>query len=937
MDQNTLRSLLLTAELPDKCVQRSNRDALPHAPPPPDLGELLGFEPQSQSVGLSTNLSLPPLPPPHPNTGLGGVPAHLASLIPALMRIKGLILQELAANPLKLRTLNVSRREALSQHLEKMAGQSAAPATNSSHKSNPDGSHHLRCWIEGPRGPAQNTALQAYFEEIALLVLGQAILLKAWSDRGLRTWSKLDLGQLNWALSSALRPQVPLDREGWAITRQNIYSWYNPGPSLQQELWTALEEYRIKDEGPGILSFLMGPSRQVRLPDGCATTAGYDARFFKAVWDHSPLFGFHPQASTGPLKRTKVVFSPTLREGSMVRVGPVALSWIGLEASAFSLINAELVQLWWGPAPPPLWVVGNGLEVHARDQLSLALGAPKPSLMSRITEMEACDAAFVLEERAVRPQGRTLEAQRLKEQLDALPYFKKLRSPTTCLGALQACVALSKLRPGGLLWWAREEPLTTTEGTDVLHFLMERGKIVCEWNFSDLEHTLPVQIPLFPKHLYLIARESRVEERLNHRPVRVSLQGQIRSHVEIPLVLEDALGSLHRPVTPHGHWKVHVQPSPTTQRDWMDHWPDPTSQTQIRLLENLRSQSLPLASVTNIKVTPDGDPAHEGAWSVHASMKGLWIRAENGGEGRHLVAEPLPKANAEAKGSGFMILVPDENWIAPLLCYFRSPEIRAWLEHNSERRADRWALKEQTVRFIPVPKLLLRALGVSAAIDGTPTIEREAASFALPLPGEWEKLAAEIPRHPRVVLEALEKLQNQIKEGSVHEDAANSIRANLFVRAARAQESLATGQSRLLSVVTSDGRIRWRELLEVLPKAELTPVTFHSQIRIVGQIPPHIPIGRFDRIKMPEAGILLSTELGMNTQLFSESALLLDMLWEQLDGLIHPTWSELVQYLRLPRRLEIAETTASDVLRSHGEQTRHLRELGEIIKACRLF
>src|SRR5690606_14325229 len=104
---------------------------------------------------------------------------------------------------------------------------------------------------------------------------------------------------------------------------------------------------------------------------------------------------------------------------------------------------------------------GTGLEVHSRDQLSLALGSPKPSLLSRIADMEACDLAFVLEERIIRSGMRSPEGQRLREQLEALAYFKKLRSAGTTLGDLQACISLSKLRPGGLLWWAREEPLSS--------------------------------------------------------------------------------------------------------------------------------------------------------------------------------------------------------------------------------------------------------------------------------------------------------------------------------------------------------------------------------------------------------------------------------------------------------------------------------------------
>jgi hypothetical protein len=189
------------------------------------------------------------------------------------------------------------------------------------------------------------------------------------------------------------------------------------------------------------------------------------------------------------------------------------------------------------------------------------------------------------------------------------------------------------------------------------------------------------------------------------------------------------------------------------------------------------------------------------------------------------------------------------------------------------------------------------------------------------------------------VLEALERLGAQAEGGTspVSADSLSRIRATLFVRASRALDSLLSGQGRLLSVVTPEGKIRWREMLEVLPKTELTSVSFHPRIRISGQVPPYLPIGKIDRIRMPQPGIILATELGLNAQIFSDSQVLLDMIWDQLEGLVHPTWNELVQYLKVPRRLEIAEATASDVLRSHGESTQRLRELGELIRACRLF
>ena len=88
---------------------------------------------------------------------------------------------------------------------------------------------------------------------------------------------------------------------------------------------------------------------------------------------------------------------------------------------------------------------------------------------------------------------------------------------------------------------------------------------------------------------------------------------------------------------------------------------------------------------------------------------------------------------------------------------------------------------------------------------------------------------------------------------------------------------------------------------------------------------------------MPQNGIVFFTEFGMTMQAQSESKVVMDMLWEQLEGLTHPTWSELVQYLKLPRRMDLAEATAKDVLFSHAEQTARIQEVEELIQSCELL
>lgn len=878
------------------------------------LSQLLEFTdtsappPKEREKAIVQNLTPPPsfLPP-----------TPVSTHIPALIGLTGRILQELETHLSRLLTLNPSRREAIARHLDQLSGLSSQPQA----VKNLDTSGGLRRWIEGPRTPSQNRALKSYFEEVALIALGQAILLKSWSDRGVRKWSEGDLGRLNWALSTALKPHIPLDREGWQITRPNLYSWYNPSPVIQREIWVTLDSWKLLEEGPSFLSTLLGPVR--RSQPEVFEPSGYDARFFKCFWEHAALLNLNTEPESAGLKRNRIFFCPTLRDGSLARTGSPTITWIGLENSAFQLMMTELMQIWWEPTPPPFWAIGTGLEVHARDQLALALSSPKPSVVSRISEMEACDGAFVLEEQIVRTQGKSHYSHRYKEQVESLPYFKRIRSAGTSMGDLQACVAITKLRPGGILVWAREEALSSKDGNEMLNFILDRAKLLWEWDFSELEHSLPSTVALYPRHFYVFQREIHIESRLSHRPTRISIQGQMRSHIELNLVLEEAFQTVIQPVAPRGQWNILAHASPTPQRDWGEKWPDPSSLSVVRNLDELRQASLPLAHFTTVRHTPEGDPSRNNQWNIQTSLKGFWITAEYDGEGRKLSVKPLPRPGQEAQGSGFLVIVSDETWIGPITSYLKSDLVRKWLDVHSERRGDRWILNEQVVKWLPIPRVLLRALRIPSAFEG------ETNSFYLPVPSEWEKLLAELSYQPQMVKEALSQLPFNTETQRIHGAA--------FIRASQTLDDLSSGQNRLFSLVTSDGRIRWRELMDVLPPSECVTVSLHPRVRLSGTLPPHLPIGKIERVKTPIPGILLSTESGFRLHIGSETSLLMNLIWEQLEGLSHPTWNELLQYLRLPRKIELAESTALEVLRSHGEQMARYKTLQEVLSICRLF
>lgn len=418
-----------------------------------------------------------------------------------------------------------------------------------------------------------------------------------------------------------------------------------------------------------------------------------------------------------------------------------------------------------------------------------------------------------------------------------------------------------------------------------------------------------------------------VEARSTHRPMRIAIQGQIRSHVEIPFLLQECFNAYSSPSGGselRGQWKLHLQKSPTPQREWSERWPDPTSQSTLRDLDRIRENSLPLASATTIRPLSENGHSRDGGRPIHQWLegakepKGIWIYSEINNEKRKLRAVPMPEPDPltqePSPNTGFLMLVPDESWRAPLSQYLESETVAMWLDHHAERKGERWILSEQLVKCIPVPRTLLAQLGfdfgVSNSLHELTSEESVLVSRLL-----------ESPQSERVRVNSL-GLQAQ---------------AALFTRASHEIEKLRTGHGSFLSLITPTGNIRWKELLKMLPSVECVTVTLHQKIRIMGNLPLHLAIGRFERIKAPSPGILFTTEAGFHLCVASENTLLLDMIWDQLEGLSSPTWSELVAYLRLPRRIEIAEATASDLLRIHGEQSKRMRELTELLTACKLF
>lgn len=821
--------------------------------------------------------------------------------LPDIQRLTSTITEELGKNLNCLLSLNPSRRDSLLLYLYRLADL-PIPSFQKTNKSDV-----LAKWIEGPRNQSQNTAISAYLEEVALICITQILLLKSWSDRGIRPWSDQYLKNPNWALSDALKSSVPLNREGWQITCQNLYSWYQPSTTVQKILKEIISEWNTSGEGPELLPTILSIGRKSHPVS--ADTNSYDTRFFSTLWNKMHLFGLDTghARKQGPIQKPWVAFSPTIRSGSLIQASPRDINFIGLENAPFLLMKAELSQLWWGPSSPPLWAAGTGLEVHRQEQITLSLSSCKPTLRNRIAQMEDCDIAFVLEEKSINSTGKSPDSVFFKMQLNDLPYFKHLHSESTTLGDLQACVSLSKLRPGGLLWWAREERLTSNDGIHSLRFLLEHGKLLCHWDLSCMGHSLPSSNPLFPKHLYLFKRSLNLEKRLNNRPRLLTIQGQLRSHVEVPLLLEDAIDSYASACPSRGKWTVHNHTSTSTQQEWTEKWPDPTAQATLEKFEKMRSSSKPLGEITNIIEFDNGD------CRSRKNSKEIFIRVQHQKDNSRLFAWSGTTIQDESKHSGkffdFLIVVPEEQWTAPLSAYLNSGLINEWLSFHVDKKRGLWNLKKQNLKYLPVPVALLEAINSQTE------------------PDELAHMFNDIDCHPKRVVQILENLPLDTPE-------AQKTRAGAFSKASYIFEKLLKTQNQLFSVVDAEGRIKWGVMLKILPAKELIPFPLHPSIQITGSLPLHLPIHQIRKVQVPKPGILLVAESGFNTHISSDSPELLEILFEQIECLSHPTWEELVQFIQLPRDLNLARVTASDILHSHGEQTQLRQELVELLEAC---
>lgn len=816
------------------------------------------------------------------------------------IEILNVIREDLTAELIKrsrcLLKLNRSRKQEIYIHLQTLLGQS------------PDLTFvdPLNHWMTQTPYAAQIPCLRAYFSEVVSIALAEAVLLKAWDLRGQRKLQLEDLSQLNWAMSSALKPYLSLKADSWQLTRPNTYSWYNPPSEFCSRIWDFLDTLDLSQTSEQVLEELL-------ITPSTASRAELDSRFYEVLWENLPRFGLKPniEAVDSSLIRERFAFTPTLGSGTITRTTSSEWTWYGMDRSLFRLIQAELSQLWWGPSSPQTWALGTGLEVMTRDQTnfnSFLKSANKQTNLEKVSEMEAFELAFIDEVQTESLNQKSFEFSKIKSSVDACTTLSRLKSNRTSLGSLQASVAMTKLRPKGLLFWARNDLLEQSHGQGMLQFLLERAKLVAEWNLSELEHSLPTQHRLFPKVLYLFSREVDIQSRLLNRPLRVFARGKIRSHVELPLLISDLMQTVSQnemgfDLPKRNNWQIQVQKSPTIQKEWADRWPEQLQSQELHLLDALKSHSVPLSQIATVRTQLSNLRLNQSFLEVQLGTK----------ENQKLEVH-LRRDAQTADSKSFCIFMGDEYWLAPMKAYLESEAVQLWFDTHAEKRNDKWVLSEQLFKILPIPAGLAETL-LKTSFD-----------HDIYQVGNVQNLENLMTADP-------EKIPTLLTKGTPTREDWTSV----FIAASTERENLKISQRQLFSLVKDDGTIQWRNFVQILPPSERVSLTIHSSVRFNGYLPPHQPVLYVQRTKRPEAGIRFQTETGFTCLVSAGDDLYLDWIYDQVSALETPTWSEIVKVVTIPRNIELAQSTAHEILRGYGEVQKKLKALDQILLSCQIL
>jgi len=818
-----------------------------------------------------------------------------------------LVLEQLK-KPEDLLKLNPSRRESLGRFLSELC-RTPVPT---------DPQEALKTFTRIDRSEAEHEALKQLFKQIALVQIGKALLIKSWSEPSLKAFAKSDLKDLTAAVERGLRPFIHLQTSTCQLIQRNFYSWYKLSAASQEALWDLLSEIQDLDHAKEWLL-----DRAIQLS---AETLGerdrYSKVFYRNLWkavEKNRLF----EAKRG----THYGFSPTLRDGCMMEYAPDSIEWMGFEPLSFELLFGEIRYLWKTPKRLPLWVKGSGLEMSMEQQCSMLLThSGKQNVLQQMDAISCCEIALITEENLIRTQARSMAAQALRKQVDQHSILKKLKQPTTTRGMYQACQALEKLRQDGVLVWAREELLDESSGKPALSFILNQARILLIADFTALQveggsdcERIKRDIP---KALYILKKESQLEARKSHRPLMIKAYGTLRNAADVSILFDRVISLVQKPdqAFPLEPFQLHARVSPIDQREWEQHWFNPTDDQLVDRIEDLKRNATPLGQLAVIRTTHPSlsSPSEPGLFAdVDRADQGFYAWVESNKNGNEVFTARASNLPEYMKGSHalFSIVPMQPEWNEPLQVLVRSQLTRDWFNYSVERKKGAWLLRESDLKSIPVPRHISQFLANPMPIEALSDSAQKALGQ---IPSE--------PGHAHTHLEALSETHPQLK-------------AHAFVLASQVLEHLENHQGMLFSLVSPDEQIQYPKLFKtVMTEKDLQPLHQHPLIRFTPTLTAHMAIQQISVMKFPTPGVLLTTSKGLTLQLFIQDQWLRERCFEMMQELqsqvAEPTWGELCSSIRLPKNPSQAQSMSQQILKAYAHEKLKRKELNHLLGAC---
>ena len=871
---------------------------------------------QKLEQGLEKKLEkkLQTLAPIHSTT----IPEEVTSFFDYFDQFIHHLVNEQLKKPENLVKLNPSRRESLGRCLSELC---RLPEPQ-------DPQAALRNFIRIDRSETEHEALKQLFKQIALVQIGKALLLKSWGMQANASFERADLKDLTAAVERGLRPFMHLQTSTAQLIQQNFYSWYKLDEKCQAMLWDLLE--RIDDLNAA-REWLLDRATQLSvetLGERDRYSKGFYQNLWKSIQKHKLL----------ELRfKNHYGFCPTLRDGTFMENSPQEINWIGFEPLSFELLFCEIRFLWQKPRNPQLWLKGSGLEMSMEQQTTMLLThSGKQNILQQMDSISSCEIALIAEESLIRTQSRSLAAQALRKEVDQHSILKKLKQPASTRGMYQSCQALEKLRQGGLLIWAREELLTEASGKPALHFVLNQAKILLIADFTALECESSAIKRDIPKALYLLKKESDIEARKGHRPLMIKAYGALKTEADVSILFDRVLSLVQKsdqafPLEP---FQIHARVSPMDQREWEQHWFNPTDDQLVDQIEDLKRNSTPLgqlAVVRTVHPTMDFHSQQEPSLfnqTPYSSSKTIqsgqtegfyaWVESsKNGNEIYTAEQNQLPDYMKQSH-TLFWIAPFQAQWSAPLQVLIRSQLTRDWFNYSVERKKGAWILRESDLKAIPIPKHLSQVL-------------TEPRNFS----DEDHPILSLVATEPGQALRSLENLpENQ-------EGHALRIKAFAFISASHVLQQLEVHQGTLFSLISPEEQIIYPKFFRtVLPEQESTSIGQHPLIRFTATLTNHMAIQEITQVKFPSPGILLTTSKGLTQQLFIQDAWLRERSFELLQDLKtqvrEPTWEEICLSVRLPRNPAQAQAMSQQILKAYAQEKMKRKELNHLIGACLL-